>query len=199
VSAPEASILTIGYGQRDREEFLRLLAEHQVQYLGDVRRSPYSRYNPDFSREPMRTWLREAGITYVFLGDTLGGAPDDPEVRLAPRGSNATGVKVDYERMRELPAFQRGMERLRTASRQGVRLALMCSEGKPELCHRARLIGVALAAEEIPVAHIDEAGVLRSQEEVMLRIDNGQGLLPGFGTSAKASRSSRVWRVRDKE
>ena len=91
--------------------------------------------------------------------------------------------------------FQRGMERLRTAWRQGVRLALMCSEGKPELCHRARLIGVALAVEEIPVGHIDEHGVLRTQEEVMLRIDNGQGLLPGFGASAKASRSSRLWRV----
>jgi len=195
VSAPEAGILTIGYGQRDRDKFLGLLAEHQVQYLGDVRTSPYSRYNPDFSREPMRTWLQEAGVTYVFLGDTLGGAPDDPDVRLAPRGPHAAGVKVDYERMRELPVFQRGMERLRTAWRQGVRLALMCSEGKPELCHRARLIGVALAVEEIPVGHIDEHGVLRTQEEVMLRIDNGQGLLPGFGASAKASRSSRSWRV----
>jgi len=197
MTAPDAAIFTIGYGQRDLAAFLQLLAEHRIHYLGDVRSRPYSRFNPDFSRDALRSHLREAGITYVFLGNTLGGDPDDPAVRLAPRSGDETAYVVDYERVREQPSFQRGMERLRRAARQGARLALMCSEGKPELCHRSRLIGVALADESIPVRHIDEAGALRTQEEIMLRIDNGQSLLPGFGASLRSMRSSRSWRPRE--
>ena len=47
----------------------------------------------------------------------------------------------------------------------------MCSEGKPEQCHRSKLIGELLAALGIPVVHIDENDELRSQEEVIQRAD----------------------------
>ena len=43
----------------------------------------------------------------------------------------------------------------------------MCSESKPEECHRSKLIGAALAREKFTVAHIDEKGIVKSQEEVM--------------------------------
>lgn len=195
--ADDTSILTIGYGQRDIADFLALLARYGIAYLGDVRSRPASRFNPDFSRDALREHLRLAGITYVFLGDTLGGDPDDPAVRRALRSGDEASYAVDYELVRQQPGFQRGMERLRTARERGVRLALMCSEGKSELCHRSRLIGVALEDEGIPVGHIDEAGVLRTQREIMRRIDKGQELLPGFGASGKATRSSCAWRVRD--
>lgn len=195
--ADDTSILTIGYGQRDIADFLALLARYGIAYLGDVRSRPASRFNPDFGRDALCEHLRLAGITYVFLGDTLGGDPDDPAVRRALRSGDEASYAVDYELVRQQPGFQRGMERLRTAQERGVRLALMCSEGKPERCHRSRLIGVALEDEGIPVGHIDEAGVLRTQREIMRRIDNGQELLPGFGVSGKATRSPRAWRVRD--
>ena len=32
----------------------------------------------------------------------------------------------------------------------------MCSEGKPEMCHRSKLIGATLDELGIPVLHIDE-------------------------------------------
>ena len=40
----------------------------------------------------------------------------------------------------------------------------MCSEGRPEQCHRSKLIGEALAAAGIPVCHIDEDGGLLTQD-----------------------------------
>jgi hypothetical protein len=62
----------------------------------------------------------------------------------------------------------------------------MCSEGRPEQCHRSKLIGEALAAAGIPLYHIDEDGTLLSQTEVIDRLTHGQ--LDLFGQPAFTSR-----------
>ena len=72
-----APILTIGYGLREIVELIALLERHGVEYVGDVRSVPYSR-RPEYAREQFERLLGAAGIRYVFLGDTLGGRPDDP-------------------------------------------------------------------------------------------------------------------------
>jgi uncharacterized protein (DUF488 family) len=76
--------------------------------------------------------------------------------------------------VRVQPFFQRGLERLREAQRQGLRVALMCSEGKPEQCHRSKLIGKSLEKEGVAVAHVDENGEELAQDAVMLRLHGGQ-------------------------
>ena len=50
----------------------------------------------------------------------------------------------------------------------------MCSEGKPEMCHRSKLIGQTLVDEDMRIAHIDERDQLISQEDVLLRLIKGQ-------------------------
>lgn len=192
----DPAILTIGYGHREIADFIALLREHNVGYVGDVRSRANSGYNPDFSADRLKEHLNEAGITYVFLGDTLGGDPENEQARVETRNRASDSYVIDYQKLREEPAFQQGMNRLRTAWETRSRLALMCSEAKPEQCHRVRLIGEALVHEDIPVQHIDEAGVVRSQQEIMLRIDKGQSTLPGFGPSSKSTRSSRSWKPR---
>jgi uncharacterized protein (DUF488 family) len=62
----------------------------------------------------------------------------------------------------------------------------MCSEGKPSHCHRSKLIGASLVALTIPVAHIDESGALKSQEEVIADLTGGQ--LSLFGDPTFTSR-----------
>ena len=49
----------------------------------------------------------------------------------------------------------------------------MCSEGKPEACHRCKLIGVTLTTQDIPVIHIDENGEQVTQEKVVERLTGG--------------------------
>lgn len=165
-----SSIMTIGYGARSLDEFLDALTEHGIAYLIDVRRWPRSRYKPDFSRPTLEPALAERGITYVHMGETLGGIPDD---------ESYTDGRVDYERVAESEAFQAGMARLRTIHEKGLPTALMCSEGKPELCHRSKLIGVVLAREGIEISHIDPDGLLVSQPDVMLRLTGQQMTMPG--------------------
>ncbi len=184
-------ILTIGYGNRTIDEFLAILQEHKVRFIGDVRTMPYSRFAPDFSRESLIEHLDRVGMNYVFLGDSLGGNPDDGSVRQV----NRSGQKhyVNYDRVMALPSFQAGITRLFRAWETDVGLVLLCSEAKPEICHRARLIGTALDNTPIEIVHIDEQSELRSQSEIMLRIDNGQALMPGMGLSSRAVRSSKAF------
>jgi uncharacterized protein (DUF488 family) len=155
--------LSIGYGRRTIAHFITLLHQHQVACLIDVRSRPFSRFNPDFSRKRLESHLAAAGIEYVFMGDTLGGMPDDPSC-YSPEG------KIDYARVRQQAFFQEGLERLRRFREQGVCAALMCAETKPEMCHRTHLIGAALAEEGMEILHLDENDGLLTQAGVLARL-----------------------------
>ena len=172
-------IYTIGYGSRSVDEFIQVLQEHDIAYLIDVRSAPYSRYKPEFSRKPLDAELERHGIRYVFMGDTLGGHPDDEECY------DVSG-KVDYEMMKKTERYQIGIKRLQTAVAQKQCVALMCSEGKPEDCHRSKLIGESLEKRNIRISHIDENNELQSQMHIINRLTGGQ--IPLFGEDAFQSR-----------
>jgi uncharacterized protein (DUF488 family) len=177
-TADDPTLHTIGYGARSLDELVTALKTHRIEYLFDVRSSPYSKFKPEFTKEALEAALKARGIRYVFVGDTLGGQPRDPDCY--------TGGKVDYEKVRQQAFFQSGLERLRKAHEQRLRAALMCSEGRPEQCHRSKMIGEALASAGIPVRHIDEDGQLLTQTQVMDRLTGGQ--LDFFGGPALTSR-----------
>jgi len=166
-------ILTIGYGSRSMEDFIATLQRYGVRYVIDIRSAPYSRYKPEFSKDALDGALDEAGIRYVFMGDALGGRPDDAECY------DAEG-KVDYETVKTKPFYRAGLERIATAFEQQNHVVLMCSEGKPQDCHRSKLIGVSLDEAGIPVQHIDENGDLKSQEEVMVIVRPQPSLFEEF-------------------
>ena len=158
---------TIGYGARDIDAFMAALRRYNIAYLIDVRSQPYSRYKPDFSKDALEEHLRRGGIRYVYMGDTLGGRPDDPTCY------DAEG-KVDYTAVTQRDFYQAGIERLTKAWSQGLTVSLMCSEGKPEMCHRSKLIGRTLTERGLTVTHIDEHDEAISQAEVILRLTGGQ-------------------------
>jgi len=168
----EISLYTVGYGARTIDDFLALLELWGIAFLLDVRSRPYSRYKPDFSKDALEQHLKGRGIRYVFMGDTLGGQPADPDCY-------TDDGKVDYEICRQKPFFLEGISRLQSAWQLGHAVALMCSEGKPEQCHRSKLIGPALEEAGIPVIHIDENDQPLSQEEVLMRVIGGQPSLFG--------------------
>ncbi len=171
-------LYTIGYGARTVDEFLALLKSNQIHYLVDVRSAPYSKFKPEFTKELLQHHVERAGLRYLFLGDSLGGQPKDLLCY--------TDGKVDYDKLRARPYFQAGLERLKNAVSQDHRLALMCSEGRPEQCHRSKLIGEALDQAGIAVCHIDEDGQLLTQQQVIDRLTHGQ--LDLFGPSSFTSR-----------
>jgi uncharacterized protein (DUF488 family) len=133
-----------------------------------VRSQPYSNYQPDYSREQLAHKLDSLNIKYVFMGDLLGGRPKDIDCY--------TDGKVDYEKCQAKSFFKQGIDRVKDASRKGLRIVLMCSELKPQECHRSKLIGQVLEDEGFEIAHIDESGALMSQQGVIDRLLSGQQL-----------------------
>lgn len=167
ISDPHSTaIYTIGYGSRSLEAFIATLQAYHIEYVLDVRSTPYSRFKPEFSKNELEAGLRERGIRYLYLGDQLGGQPKDRDCY--------EDDKVVYERVKEKPYYRAGITRVQAAFQQQRRVVLMCSEGKPEMCHRSKLIGASLTELDIPVAHIDETDALRSQEDVINSMTDGQ-------------------------
>ena len=162
-------VFTIGHGTHTREALLEHLTRSQVLYVVDVRSAPYSRFQPEFSREPLEQFLNGNGVHYVFMGDLLGGRPQDEDCY--------TDGRVDYAKTRSKDFFIQGIARLKKAYEQGLQICLLCSEGQPSQCHRAKLVAPALADEGIEVTHLLPDGSRRTQAEVIAQVTGGQGSL----------------------
>ena len=66
-------IYSVGHSNHDLAVFLKLLREHAIQVVADVRSSPYSRYVPQFNKKEIEAAVTAAGLKYVFMGDAIGG------------------------------------------------------------------------------------------------------------------------------
>lgn len=154
-------VLTIGHSTHALEAFVALLKRHEVSQLGDVRSTPYSRYNPQFNREPLAHTLAACGLEYVFFGTELGGRSDD-------RSCFENG-RIRYDRLRATQSFQQGLERL-IHNATGGRVALMCAEKEPLECHRTLLVAPALQARGVAVEHILANGRLETHAAAMERL-----------------------------
>lgn len=185
--AGQLPIYTIGYGNRSIDEFVAFLRRYEIHYLVDLRSQPYSRFHPEFSQLALEATLKQQHIRYIFLGEKLGGRPQE--------ASCYVNGKVDYALLREKPFYQQGIQRLHAAWEKQARMALMCSEQKPQECHRSKLIGNTLRQSGIAVAHIDEFGELKSQEQIDELLSGGQLALfddPALNTKIGLSRKKYI-------
>lgn len=167
-------LYTIGHGNRTREEFLGLLERYGIKFLIDVRTIPYSKFQSQYNREDLTTYMQEHKIRYVYMGDTLGGRPKDTSCY------NSAG-KIDYEALKTKEFYIEGINRLKTAYEKQVPIAIMCSESKPLECHRSKLIGRTLLQENILLQHIDENGRLKGQEIIINELNKGKSEFTLFG------------------
>ena len=155
--ATRLTVYTIGHSKHDWRAFLDLLRRHAIALVVDVRSQPYSRWSPQFNRESLARALDDAGLSYRFMGDVLGGRPADPA--LYDPGQD----RPNYARMAQLPAYQSGIEHLRDLARTE-RVAVMCAEGDHRHCHRHWLIAQTLLARGVRVLHIQPNGTTVSGE-----------------------------------
>jgi len=145
------TLYTIGHSDHSIPEFLELLKQYGVTLVVDVRSQPYSRWMHQFNRELLAYDLKAAKIGYHFMGDRLGGRPDDPT--LYDPGQE----RPDYDRLEQTPQFQEGLEALIELA-QTATVAVMCSEGDYRQCHRHLLITQTLLGRGQDVIHIQPDG-----------------------------------------
>jgi uncharacterized protein (DUF488 family) len=169
-------VYTIGHSNKPVEDLIERLARHGVVVVVDVRSKPYSSYNPQFNRDDVCESLRQTGRPYVFSGHSLGGMPDDPDLR-------TRDGKADYDKIRETPSYRKELAGLLRGVGLGLGpMALMCSEADPTMCHRRRLVGADLAEAGVEVVHILGDGSLQTEDEVRERLgENQPSVLDLFG------------------
>lgn len=152
-------IYTIGYGNRDPEDFLYLLKNFNIDCLIDVRSYPYSNLNSMYNKNNLKDFLEENDIKYIFMGDMLGGKPNDSSCY-------KKDGKIDYNIVKTKDFFIKGIEILKKISNENKNIVIMCSETKPSSCHRNKLISNVLVEDDIIVKHIDENGKIKNHKKI---------------------------------
>ena len=160
---PANTVWTLGHSNHPLETFLALLAQHRVELVIDVRSSPYSGYASQFNREAIRPALRDRAVEYWFLGDSLGGHPDDQQF-LDDQGH------VLYGRLAESAGFRQGIQWLLDAAAQS-RVAIFCGEENPANCHRRLLVGRVLRERGVSIVHIRGDGRVQTESELAAEED----------------------------
>ena len=145
-------IYTIGHSSHPKELFRKMLKEHSIEVLADVRAFPGSRKWPQFSKEGFPAWLETEGIHYQHFPKLGGRRRKSKEIEShinAGWNNQSFHNYADYTLTEE---FQEGIVELLAIAAER-RVAYCCSERHPARCHRL-LISNWLTANGHKVLHI---------------------------------------------
>ena len=130
-------LFTIGYSKRSVDEVVRMLREHGVPALVDVRMWASSRFKPEFSKNRLAAALEASGIAYVYLR-ALGNAG---------KFSGAGRVVIN--------APENGFPELATLLERHGSVAIMCLERDARECHRMDVaVEMARRLPDLEVTHL---------------------------------------------
>ena len=131
-------IYTIGYSNRNIDDFLHLLKKYGVECIVDVRRFPTSKFE-FYKKEELASILKRNNIKY-FHFPSLG------------------GFRGGYEKWMLGEEWKDSYKELKKIAMKCC-TAILCAEKLPFKCHR-RYIAKALAKENWDVVHIIEEDVV---------------------------------------
>jgi len=127
---PKTALFTIGYQEKTASDFVRLLLEHNVQTLVDIRATPMSR-RAEFRQKALAKILADAGIAYRGMPSL--GTPADIRDDLKASGDYG----VFFRRFKKHMNRQTESLAELTALVRKKRCVLMCFERDAKLCHRS--------------------------------------------------------------
>ena len=144
-------LYTVGHSTHELSDFIALLKKHNIDTIVDVRSTPYSQFASQYNREPLKNYLKDNQINYIFMGDSLGARHTDSTL-LFDEG-NGRG-KVNFQKVQQTQSFQDAIARLDDGMAKGHQISLMCSEKEAFDCHRFGMISGYLAKHKVDVKHI---------------------------------------------
>ncbi len=156
-------LYTIGYAPFSMDDFIATLRQYSINALVDVRSSPYSKFKPEFKKDPLNKALADNHISYIFLGTLIGARVED--------SACYTDGILNYDLLKETDKFQTGITRILNGMKD-YRIALMCAEKDPLNCHRTFLISRTLRSFPINILHILEDGSLEAHTAAEKRLLN---------------------------
>ena len=145
---------TAGHSTSELADFVELMTSNAIELVVDVRSKPRSRL-AHFDQVPLEEALEAAGVRYRFLGDRLGGMPQDAAMRDRWKQGRLDPVIIGH--LRQTEEWQDGIAELaRLITRGGgTRVCIVCSEFNPDECHRkAVALDAAQAVPELEIVHL---------------------------------------------
>jgi hypothetical protein len=123
-------LFTIGYEGRNVESFINALIQNDIRLLCDVRKIPLSR-KFGFSKNKLKHITETIGIKYVHI----------PDLGIESDKRSSLETVEDYRRLfkeyeRTLVNYTKQLDQLYYLLCSNSRIALMCYEKDPEMCHR---------------------------------------------------------------
>lgn len=98
----EKTLLSIGHSQHQVDYFINLLKSHDVNYILDVRSTPYSQFAASYNRESIRPALQSNGIEYAFMGNYFGARPTDSSLY-------SSNGYLDFEKVANSSRFKKDL------------------------------------------------------------------------------------------
>ena len=126
----DSILFTIGYEGRTLEAFLNVLLKNDVRVLCDVRKNPFSR-KFGFSKEKLEQATQGIKVKYADFS-TLGIESDKRKELDTVDDYNI--LFANYQKT--LPSREKELHRLYSIFQEDGRIALMCFEKEPQMCHR---------------------------------------------------------------
>lgn len=156
-------LYTIGHSQHEAEYFIDMLRKYDINYVLDVRSTPYSQFAENYNRENIRAILKMAGIEYSFMGNYFGARPED-------RTLYSKDGYLDFEKARKSVKFQSAVNNVIKGIQAGNNIVLMCTEKDPIECHRAIMVARTFFERNVDVQHILADSSLQSHDFLNQRL-----------------------------
>lgn len=171
---------SVGHSTRTAEDLIALLHDAGVEVLVDVRRFPASKRHPQHNRGALERALADAGLAYVWLGESLGGRRRQtvPTEQSRNNGWDVAAFRYYADAM-SAPEFQAGIAELETVARARP-TAFMCAERLWWSCHR-RLIADLLTVHGWSVVHLLDVGKQQPHQLTeFARVEGGELTYPSL-------------------
>lgn len=157
------SLFTIGHSTHTQEYFLGLLRQHNIDYVLDVRSSPFSKFASQFNKDVIEEYLKKNNIVYCHMGKFFGARPTD-------RALYCAEGYLDFEKARASELFKKGLDNVMLGLASGHNISFMCTEKDPFDCHRTIMVSRGFELNGVSVQHIHADGHLETQDEINIRL-----------------------------
>lgn len=112
-------LYTIGHSNYPVEHLIERLQRYEIQYVLDVRSTPYSQYTPQYNAEVLAKELNKNGVVYSPMGKFFGAR--QPDRTYYPKGY------LDFEKFRSSELFQKGRDNVMSGLKK-YKESIWCSQ-----------------------------------------------------------------------
>ncbi len=171
-----AIIYTIGHSNRPLDQFIATLAHYRISTVADIRSLPHSRANPHFNKEVLEYELPRSDVTYLWMGEGLGGFRPQTLTESPNAAWHVKGFR-NYADYALTDGFSQAIEELSAVAAEQTTV-IMCAEVLWTRCHR-RIIADYLSVRGWEVVHILTAARSRPHELTpFAKVDDGHITYP---------------------